>query len=110
MILVALPDVLSNPRRQAIPINKFNVSFRPSFALYGCRGYVFNLAFIGFCLYAIYYTILEPFAGLTWTLLSGVPAMWTYNMLQQHAYSYAWAIGLAAHFIGWFMQVEFLSN
>ena len=70
-----------------------------------CRGYVVNLAFVGFCFYAVYYTLLEPFAGLTWTFISGVPAMWTYNMLQQHAYSYAWAIGLGAHVLGWFMQV-----
>lgn len=69
-----------------------------------CRGYVFNLTLVVSALYSIYYTLLEPFAGLSWSIILGLPLMWSSNILQQHV-QYAWAIALVVHILGWFMQV-----
>lgn len=60
-------------------------------------------------LYGLYYTILEPFAGLSWCAILGLPLLWSCHAFQEYI-PYAWAYAIAAHFIGWFMQVRTFSS
>jgi uncharacterized membrane protein YGL010W len=67
--------------------------------------YDFNWAVVGFLLYTAYYVILEPFAGLSWGVILGIPVVGSCTYFQQHV-PHAWAWALGAHLLAWFMQIE----
>jgi len=66
---------------------------------------VINWGLLVLVLYALYYTALEPAAGLSWGVLLGAPMWLTATAFQQHVpHAWAWALGL--HILSWFLQVE----
>ena len=64
-----------------------------------------NAALVLLALYALYYTALEPFAGLSWGVLLALP-MWlsATAFAQRVPYAWAWAIGV--HALSWFAQAR----
>lgn len=54
----------------------------------------------------MYYTILEPFAGLSWTVGIAFP-LWATSEAFVANVPLAWAYGLGLHVFSWFMQVYF---
>lgn len=60
---------------------------------------------MGFLLYTAYYVILEPFAGLSWGVILGIPVVGSCTYFQQHV-PHAWAWALGAHLLAWFMQAS----
>ena len=64
-----------------------------------------NWGLLVLILYALYYTALEPVAGLSWGVLLGVPMWLTANAFYKHVpHAWAWALGL--HILSWFLQVR----
>ncbi len=64
-----------------------------------------NWGLLVLILYALYYTALEPAAGLSWGVLLGVPMWLTATAFCQHVpHAWAWALGL--HILSWFLQVR----
>lgn len=74
-----------------------------------CRFLIFNCSFILFAAYALYYVALEPFAGLSWAAVMGLP-MWAAANAFRQAVPVAWAWATAAHVLSWVMQVHFGHN
>ena len=64
-----------------------------------------NGALLQASIYGAYYIILEPFAGLTWTLFQGWP-MWLTASLFRQALPNAWAWAFGVHILGWYMQIH----
>ena len=64
-----------------------------------------NAAMVVLALYVLYYTALEPFAGLSWGVLLALP-MWlsATAFAQRVPYAWAWAIGV--HVVSWFVQAR----
>ena len=63
-----------------------------------------NWGLLVLILYALYYTALEPAAGLSWGVLLGIPMWLTATAICQHVpHAWAWALGL--HILSWFLQV-----
>ena len=62
-----------------------------------------NAAMVVLALYVLYYTAVEPFAGLSWGVLLALP-MWlsATAFAQRVPYAWAWAIGV--HAVSWFVQ------
>lgn len=70
-----------------------------------CSAAVLNWGLLVLILYALYYMILEPFAGATWGILLGIPMWLTATAFAQHVpYAWAWAIGL--HILSWYLQAS----
>ncbi len=70
-----------------------------------CSAAVINWGLLVLILYALYYTALEPAAGLSWGVLLGVPMWLTATAFCQHVpHAWAWALGL--HILSWFLQVR----
>ena len=66
-----------------------------------------NWGLLVLILYALYYTALEPVAGLSWGVLLGIPMWLTATAFYQHVpHAWAWALGL--HILSWFLQVRVL--
>lgn len=64
----------------------------------------FNAAFFVVLAYSLFYTSLEPVAGLSWSALVGLPLWLAASAFQaQVAKAGLWALGL--HVFGWYMQV-----
>ena len=55
--------------------------------------------------YAGYYASLDGFAGMTWAACVGVPLRVTSRAFHAYATSHAWRWGLAAHCLGWTLQI-----
>ena len=73
--------------------------------MYVCSAAVINWGLLVLVLYALYYTALEPAAGLSWGVLLGAPMWLTATAFQQHVpHAWAWALGL--HILSWFLQVQ----
>ena len=73
--------------------------------MYVCSAAVINWGLLVLVLYALYYTALEPAAGLSWGVLLGAPMWLTATAFQQHVpHAWAWALGL--HILSWFLQVR----
>ena len=70
-----------------------------------CSAAVPNAALVVLALYALYYTALEQFAGLSWGVLLALP-MWlsATAFAQRVPYAWAWAIGV--HALSWFVQAR----
>lgn len=71
--------------------------------LYGCR-LELNLTFFAVVAYSLYYLVLEPVAGLSWSACVGLP-LWLTATTFQHSVAKAglWALGV--HVFSWYMQV-----
>lgn len=66
----------------------------------------FNGAFILYAIYSLYYTLLDPIAGLSWTLTNAIPGWIAANFVRTTvAAAWQWAIGL--HLFSWFVQIHF---
>ena len=71
------------------------------------RAAVLNGAALFIALYALYYTVLEPFAGTSWLVVVGLPMWISATYTYQHV-PYGWAWSLGANILGWFMQARYL--
>jgi len=70
----------------------------------GCRVQL-NAVFFAMVAYSLYYLLLEPAAGLSWSLCVGLPLWVTASAFQQHvAKAGLWALGV--HVFSWYMQVR----
>jgi len=56
--------------------------------------------------YAFYYVLLEPFAGVAWTLLVGVPSFLTATWYRAARGDAACANALVVHLLSWYMQIH----
>jgi uncharacterized membrane protein YGL010W len=64
-----------------------------------------NAAFVAIAAYTLYYLVLEPVAGLSWSAMIGLPMWLTASAFQQHvANAGLWALGV--HVFAWYMQVS----
>lgn len=66
---------------------------------------VLNGAFLQGVVYSLFYLGLEPFAGLTWTLSTGIPTWLTATAFSQHV-PYAWAYAIGVHLLSWYAQIH----
>ena len=64
-----------------------------------------NAALVVLALYALYYTALEPFAGLSWGVLLALP-MWLSATAFAQRVPYAWALAIGVHVLSWFAQAR----
>lgn len=64
-----------------------------------------NGAFLGTVVYSLFYIALEPFAGFTWSLFTGVPCWLTATAFAQHVPN-AWAWAIAVHALSWYAQIH----
>jgi uncharacterized membrane protein YGL010W len=65
----------------------------------------FNVAFFIVVAYCLYYLTLEPVAGLSWSVLVGLPLWLTATAFQQQVHKAGlWALGI--HVFSWYMQVR----
>jgi hypothetical protein len=64
-----------------------------------------NGALVLLVLYTLFYTALEPVAGLTWGALLALPMWLTATAFQQRV-PYAWAWALGVHALSWFAQAR----
>ncbi|EEH57441.1 uncharacterized protein MICPUCDRAFT_58351 [Micromonas pusilla CCMP1545] len=89
------PPIAFNPRprRLSTPTDAFEL--RPDVALYGTT-----------LRYAFYYVLLEPFAGVAWTLLVGVPSFLTATWYRAARGDAACANALVVHLLSWYMQIH----
>ena len=71
----------------------------------GPRCAVLNGAFLGTVVYSLFYVALEPFAGFTWSLFTGVPCWLTATAFAQHV-PHAWAWAIAVHARSWYAQIH----
>lgn len=68
-----------------------------------------NAAFVAIAAYTLYYLVLEPVAGLSWSAMIGLPMWLTASAFQQHvANAGLWALGV--HVFSWYMQVGLLGK
>lgn len=74
--------------------------------IFYCRCIVFNGSFVLLAFYALYYVVLEPVAGVTWTFAIALP-LWATSEAFVGSAPFAWAYSLALHVFSWFMQVYF---
>ena len=66
---------------------------------------VLNGAFLGFVVYSLFYVALDPFAGFTWSLFTGISCWLTATAFSQHVpHAWAWAIGV--HALSWYAQIH----
>lgn len=70
-----------------------------------CRCAVLNGAFLGVVVYSLFYIGLEPFAGFTWCLSTGIPCWLTATAFSQHV-PYAWAYAIGVHALSWWAQIH----
>ena len=70
-----------------------------------CRCAVLNGAFLGVAVYTLFYVGLEPFAGFTWCLSTGIPCWLTATAFSQHV-QYAWAYAIGLHILSWWAQIH----
>ena len=70
-----------------------------------CRCAVLNGAFLGVVVYSLFYIGLEPFAGCTWCLSTGIPCWLTATAFSQHV-PYAWAYAIGVHALSWWAQIH----
>lgn len=64
-----------------------------------------NAAFVAMVGYSLYYLVLEPVAGLSWSLCVGLPLWLSASAFQQQvANAGLWALGV--HVFSWYMQVR----
>jgi uncharacterized membrane protein YGL010W len=63
-----------------------------------------NLTFFAVVAYSLYYLVLEPVAGLSWSACVGLP-LWLTATAFKHTVAQAglWALGV--HVFSWYMQV-----
>lgn len=61
--------------------------------------------FLIFIPYSLFYTLLDPFAGISWSLCVGFPVWLGAEHLRQTYPSEAWLWAVYAHVLGWFMQI-----
>lgn len=54
--------------------------------------------------YCLFYTALDPFAGITWSLFVGAP-LWLGAQALNASLPAAWAVTVPLHLISWFMQI-----
>lgn len=73
--------------------------------MHRCSSCVANGALILASVYGAYYILLEPFAGITWTLFQGWP-MWLTATAFRQAVPHAWAWALGVHLFSWYMQIH----
>lgn len=66
---------------------------------------VLNGAFLGVAVYTMFYVGLEPFAGFTWCLSTGIPCWLTATAFSQHV-QYAWAYAIGLHILSWWAQIH----
>ncbi|KDD72345.1 hypothetical protein H632_c3484p0, partial [Helicosporidium sp. ATCC 50920] len=65
---------------------------------------LFNASFFATAVYALYYVSLEWFAGLSWTLLAGLPMWVSANAFASNVPdAWLWAVGV--HIFSWVIQV-----
>lgn len=64
-----------------------------------------NGAFLGTLVYSLFYIGLEPFAGVTWSLSTGIPCWLTATAFMQHV-PHAWAYAIAVHALSWYVQIH----
>ena len=57
-------------------------------------------------LYVLYYTAVEPFAGLSWGVLLALP-MWLIATAFAQRVPYAWAWAIGVHVVSWFVQARY---
>lgn len=75
------------------------------FILLLLRRLQFNVAFFVVAAYCLYYLTLEPVAGLSWSVLVGLPLWLTATAFQQQVHKAGlWALGI--HVFSWYMQVR----
>lgn len=68
-------------------------------------GVQLNAVFFAMVAYSLYYLLLEPAAGLSWSLCVGLPLWVTASAFQQHvAKAGLWALGV--HVFSWYMQIH----
>ncbi len=73
-----------------------------------------NAAFLVFAIYSGFYLLLEPFAGLTWSLCVGLPIAWSATVFAGSPLPAAlsavglapWSAALAVHVLGWYLQIH----
>ncbi len=65
-----------------------------------------NLAFCITLLYAVYYTWLDVRGGLSWTFFVGAPVFVLACLFRESSGTGAWRPALAAHVLGWYMQLH----
>ena len=65
-----------------------------------------NLAFCITLLYAVYYTWLDVRGGLSWTFFVGAPVFLLACLFRESSGTGAWRPALAAHVLGWYMQLH----
>lgn len=73
-----------------------------------------NAAFLVFAIYSVFYLLLEPFAGLTWSLFVGLPIAWSATVFAGSPLPAAlsaaglapWSAALAVHVLGWYLQIH----
>ena len=64
-----------------------------------------NGAFLGTLVYSLFYIGLESFAGVTWSLSTGIPCWLTATAFVQHV-PHAWAYAIAVHILSWYVQIH----
>ena len=65
-----------------------------------------NVAFCITLLYSVYYTWLDVGGGLSWALFVGAPLFVGACLFREILGAEAWRPALAAHFLGWYMQLH----
>lgn len=70
-----------------------------------CRCAVLNGAFLGLVVYSLFYIGLEPFAGFTWCLFTGIPCWLSATAFSQHV-PYAWAYATGVNALSWWAQIH----
>ncbi|KAL6777351.1 hypothetical protein ACKKBF_B21185 [Auxenochlorella protothecoides x Auxenochlorella symbiontica] len=92
------------PELIAYDVYKHLPSGTPAWALTVARYLSFNGAFVITALYGIYYTVLDAFAGLSWSLCVGLPA-WAGAVAFRSRVPNAWAWAILIHVLSWVMQI-----
>ncbi|GMH45255.1 hypothetical protein BSKO_13212 [Bryopsis sp. KO-2023] len=64
-----------------------------------------NLSFVFLALYAIYYVMLDPIAGLTWGLFVGLP-LWVGGNAMWAFVEGGWKWAALTHVFAWYMQIH----
>ena len=70
-----------------------------------CRCAILNGAFLQVAVYSLFYLGLEPFAGFTWIISTGIPTWLLATAFMQNVpYAWAWATGVNA--LSWYAQIH----
>lgn len=64
-----------------------------------------NWSFVLLAVYAVYYLVLEPFAGATWAAAVAAPMWAAANAVHAAAPATAWIWALGLHVVSWVVQV-----